>query len=70
MLAYLDDRSDVWNAYSDVWGSSHSSGKVRHVKAGSLLDPMHQKHRISAAARARHAAAASFSDANGPTRAL
>jgi hypothetical protein len=49
---------------------SHSSGKVRHVKACSSPDPMHQKHRISAAARARHAAAASFSDANGPTRAL
>jgi CHAT domain-containing protein len=67
MLAYLDDRSDIWNAYPGFWGSW---GKVRHVKACSSLDPMHQKHRISAAARARHAAAASFSDANGPTRAL
>ena len=49
---------------------SHSSGRVRHVKACLSRAPMHQKHRISAAARARHAAAASFSDANGPTRAL
>jgi hypothetical protein len=30
---------------------SHSWGKVRHVEACSSLEPMHQKHRISAAAR-------------------
>ena len=41
-----------------------------NVNACPSLDPMHQKHRISAAARATHAAAVSFSDANGPTRAV
>jgi hypothetical protein len=29
MLAYLDDRSDIWNAYPAFWARSHSSGKVR-----------------------------------------
>jgi hypothetical protein len=29
MLAYLDDRSDIWNAYPAFWARSHLSAKVR-----------------------------------------